>query len=312
MKLRVQKRQIALLAVALACASCVSACVLDRKGMVFMVDRSYRPNVVGSTDDGFSVPDGILWRNGSFVMADEGGHAVRVWKSAVDVTTLCDAKDGIREPEDLAFDDQGNLYFTDDEAGGVWEVNRNGRAFLLAGRNRGLLSTEGIVVAPSGEILVGDGERHEVFSVSRTGKVSVFLGTSYGITKPESMTYDDRGNLYIGDNVDDVVYMLDRNMKLSRLIDNRENFSPEGILYANHVLYITDSKNGKLSRFTPADGLQTIAVFAGTLRRVCGITTDDDGTIFVSIQSGLENDRGYLVGLEPDPRLSRLIVTREK
>jgi sugar lactone lactonase YvrE len=295
--------------VALGALFSSSGCVLDRKAMVFVIDKAYHPVVVGTTDSGFSMPDGIVWRDGAFVMADEGGHAVRVWKDANDVQTLCDAKVGIREPEDLAFDGDGNLFFTDDEAGGVWEIDKNGHTSLLAGRKKGLFSTEGIVIAPSGEILVGDGERHEVFSVSRTGNVSVFLGTSYGITKPETMTYDERGNLYIGDNVDDVLYMVGRDMKLNRVIEKRDTFSPEGILYARNALYITDSKHGKLSRFTPAEGLQTIAVFAGSLRRVCGITTDNDGTLFVSIQD-LENERGYLVGLEPDPRLSRLIATR--
>jgi sugar lactone lactonase YvrE len=306
------KRSTLLYSAALALSFCASGCVLDQKGLVFMIDKSYRPAVIGTADSGFSMPDGIAWRNGRFIMADEGGHAVRDWKSPGDVKTLCDRSTGINEPEDLAFDDEGNIFFTDDEAGGVWEIDRTGHTTELAGRSKGLFSTEGIVISPSGEILVGDGVRHEVFSVSRTGKVSLFLGTSYGITKPETMTYDERGNLYIGDNVDDVVYVLGHDMKFTRLIEARETFSPEGLLYANHALYITDSKHGKLSRYTPADGLETIAVFAGSLRRVCGLTTDNDGTLFLSIQSDLENKRGYLVSLEPDPLHARLMATKDR
>ena len=60
------------------------------------------------------------------------------------------------------------------EAFGKWIAN--GKAFLLAGKEKGLVSTEGIALSPSGAILVGDGVRHQVFSVSRTGEVSVFLG----------------------------------------------------------------------------------------------------------------------------------------
>jgi streptogramin lyase len=294
--------------VALAAALLSSGCVLDRKGMVFIVDKSYHPRMVGTSDNGFSMPDGIIWRNGSFVLADEGGHAVRIWKSTGEVKTLCDASIGIGEPEDMAFDGDGNLFFTDDDKGGLWEVDHTGRAFELAGRNSGLWSTEGIVVSPSGDILVGDGERHEVFSVTHAGKVSLFLGTKYGITKPETMTYDDRGNLYIGDNVDDVVYMFDPNMKIIHIIEHRDTFSPEGILWANHALYITDSKHGKLCRYTPEKGIQTIAVFAGALHGLAGLTTDDNGTIFLTIQNTKEA-RGYLLGLEPDAIRTGQIVT---
>ena len=87
--------------------------------------------------------------------------------------------------------------------------------------------------------------------VSRTGNVSVFLGTSYGITKPETMTYDERGNLYIGDNVDDVLYMVSRDMKLNRVIEKRDTFSPEGILYARNALYITEHVRARLARHVP-------------------------------------------------------------
>jgi sugar lactone lactonase YvrE len=296
----------------MVCILPLSGCRLDREGMVLMVDSSYRAAVIGSDKDGFAMPDGILLRRGKLFIADEGGHAVRAWSNANDVETLCDTTLGIHEPEDLAMDDEGNLFFTDDEAGGVWEVDHNGRVFLLAGRSKGLLSTEGIAVAPSGDILVGDGVRHQVFSVSRTGAVSVFLGPRYGITKPESMAFDEKGNLYIADNVDQVIYLLGRDMKLERLIEKRENFSPEGIWYANQVLYVTDSKHGKLSRYTPEEGLKTIAVFGGKLSRVCGITTDDEGHIFVSIQFDLERKRGYIVELAPDPGPEPQVETKAK
>ena len=285
------------LAGALCCSLGLSACGVDQKGMVLLTDPSYRATMIGTSKDGFTMPDGILWRQGKLMLADEGGSAVRVWSHPHDVKTLCDAKLGIHSPEDLVVDGQGNLFFTDDDAGGVWEVDASGRAFQLAGRDKGLVSTEGIALAPNGAILVGDGVRHEVFSVSRAGVVSVFLGSRRGITKPESMAFDDEGNLYIADNVDQVIYMLGRDMKLDRLIQKRENFSPEGIWFANHVLYVTDSKHGKLSRFTPEAGLETIAVFGGQLSYICGITTDDQGRIYVSVQD-LKHNFGRIVKLE--------------
>jgi sugar lactone lactonase YvrE len=286
---------------AIACVCSLAGCGLDQQGMVLLTDRSYRATVIGTSRDGFALPDGILWRQGRLLMADEGGHAVRLWGGARDNTTLCDRSLGIREPEDLVMDDAGNVFFTDDNAGGVWEIPVSGRVFQLAPKSEDLVSTEGIALTPSGDLLVGDGRSHNVYKVDRAGHVSVFLGPRRGITKPESMVYDEKGNLYIADNEDQVLYLLTPKKDLLRVIDHRDGFSPETIWYADHVLYITDSKNGKLSRYTPENGLHNIAVFGGKLKRVCGITTDDHGNIFLSIQSDYADKRGYIIKLEHQP-----------
>ena len=283
-------------ALSLACVLLLGACGLDEHGMVLVVDHSYVPAITATTRDGIDRPDGILWWHGELIMADEGGSALRIWNNAHDVKTLCDASLGIREPEDLVVDNAGNIFFTDDTAGGLYEVDNNGHASVVVSKGKGLFSTEGIALAPSGDILVGDGVRHEVFSVSRNGKISPFLTAARGITKPESMVYDDRGNLYIADNHDDVLYRLTPSMKLERVLENRPDFSPETIWYANHVLYLTDSKNGKLSRYTAENGLEAIAAFAGKLHNVCGITTDDQGLLYVSIQDDADR-QGYIVRL---------------
>lgn len=286
-------------ALSIICLLPLAACsAVDEQGLVLVVDKSYVPAVSVTSHDGIDMADGILWWNGRLVMADEGGSALRVWNGH-DVSTLCDKSLGMREPEDLVVDNEGNLFFTDDTAGGLWEVDHNGHASMVAGRREGLFSTEGIVLAPSGEILVGDGERHEVFSVTRDGKVSLFIDANRGINKPESMVYGEKGNLYIADNHDDVLYRLTPSMKLERMLEKREGFSPETIWYANHTLYITDSKHGKLSRYTPEEGLATIAAFAGTLHDVCGVTTDEQGQLYVSIQDN-KTDQGYVVRIGHD------------
>ena len=277
------------------------SCGLDERGMILVVDHSYVPDVTVTTNDGINTPDGILWWHGKLIMADEGGCAVRVWNHGQDVATLCDRSLGILEPEDLVVDGEGNLFFTDDTAGGLWKIDHTGHASVVAGRGKGLFSTEGIALAPSGDILVGDGVRHEIFSVTEDGKVSQFLDASRGITKPESMVYGEKGNLYIADNHDDVLYRLTPALKLERVIEKRDAFSPETIWYANHTLYITDSKHGKLSRYTPEDGLETIAAFAGRLHDVCGVTTDEQGQLYVSIQDNA-NDQGYVVRIGHDTR----------
>jgi sugar lactone lactonase YvrE len=305
-KIPMMMKNICFLVLILSVAALFGGCGLDQKGMVLMTDRSYRTTVLGTNEDGFTVPDGILWKHGKLYMADEGGSAMRVWSSASDVKTLSDASLGFSSPEDLVMDAEGNVFFTDDDAGGVWTIDKHGKASLLAGKDRGLISTEGIALAPDGRILVGDGEQHQVFSVNRSGAVSVFLGTEYGIKKPESMVYDEKGNLYIADNEDNVLYLLTTDMKLHRPLENAEGFSPETLWYANGVLYITDSSNGKLSSYTPEEGLQTIAVFGGKLGAVCGITTDANGSIYLSVQTNLKKKLGYVLRLDKEtPELTQ-------
>ncbi|HEX8288569.1 MAG TPA: hypothetical protein VF556_11260 [Pyrinomonadaceae bacterium] len=284
--------------------SCVllSGCGLDQKGMVLLTDKSYRATVVGTNNSGFTVPDGILWNQGKLYIADEGGSSLLAWTNANDVKTLGDKSSGILSPEDLIMDAQGNIFFTDDDTGGVWEINKQGKISQIAGKDKGLISTEGIALSPNGQILVGDGETHQVLSVNRNGDVSMFLGKEYGIKKPESMVYDRKGNLYIADNEDNVLYLLTPDMKLHRPIENVEGFSPETIWYSNRILYITDSRNGKLFRYTPEEGLRTIAVFGGKLATINGITTDENDSIYLSVQTDLKHKLGYILRLDKEPQ----------
>ncbi len=297
-KLQSIAKYIGVLSVLVNCVV-LSGCGLDHKGMVLMTDESFKATVVGTSNDGFTVPDGILWKDGKLYMADEGGSAFRIWTNANEVKTLSDSSSGILSPEDLVMDD-GDIFFTDDDAGGVWKINNQGETSLLAGKDQGLISTEGIALSPSGQILVGDVATHQVFSVSRNGEVSVFLGAEYGIKKAESMVFDEKRNLYIADNEDNVLYLFTPDKKLHRPIENQEGFSPETLWYSNGVLYITDSQNGKLFCYTPEEGLQTIAVFGGKLAAISGITTDETGNIYLSVQTNLKRKIGYILKLEKE------------
>jgi sugar lactone lactonase YvrE len=233
-------------------------------------------------------------------LADEGAGALQVLEPSGTTQSLLDSKFGAKSPEDLVIDADGNVFFSDDDAGGVWELDSHGQPRALAGKDKGLTSTEGIALAPDGTILVGDVDQHEIFRVSRAGDVSVFLGREFGITKPESMTFDDKGDLYIADNVDNVLYLLDANHKLHRVIDRKDDFSPETIFFAKGSLYITDSRSGKLYIYTPNEELKTIAAFAGRLENIQGVTVDEQGDIFVSIQSDLKNNVGYIVKISKE------------
>jgi len=274
--------------------------VLGKDGLVLMTDESYQAKVFATNKIGMGSPDGLLWNNGKLYLADEGNGALEVWDQNGVVKKLLDVQFGARSPEDLVMDAQGNVFFSDDDAGAVWEVDAAGVKRMLAGKDKGLSSTEGIALAPDGSILVGDADQHAVFKLTRDGTVSTFLGAEFGITKPESMTFDEEGNLYIADNEKNVLFMLDRNHKLHRVIDRKDQFSPETIFYAKGSLYITDSHASKLYVYTPNEELKTIAAFGGQLKNVQGVTVDDRGDIYVSIQSDLKHNVGYIVKISKE------------
>jgi sugar lactone lactonase YvrE len=268
---------------------------VKKEGLVIMTDPSYKATMFATTKAGFGSPDGLLWHKGKLYLADEGGIALESFSRGEGVKKLADAGFGFLSPEDLVIDAQDNIFFTDDDAGGLWEVTSDGKPRLVVGKDKGLISTEGIAMAPDGSFLVGDGKQHIVFRVTRDGQVTEFLGKDYGITKAESMVFDDRGNLYIADNEDNVLYLLDADRKLRRIIDRGDSFTPETIYFAKGSLYITDSRNGKLYVYAPGEEPKTIAAFGGQLKDVEGVTVDERGHIFVSIQTNLKQKQGDIV-----------------
>jgi sugar lactone lactonase YvrE len=289
------------LAIALGALFLLTSCkALGKEGLVLITDDSYKATVFATNKIGFGAPDGLLWNKGKLYLADEGGATLAVWSENDGLKKLMDSQFGTQSPEDLVMDAQGNIFFSDDDAGTVWEVDAKGKQRVLAGKDQGLISTEGIALAPDGSILVGDPEQHEVFKVTRDGTVSVFLGKEFGITKAESMTFDDKGNLYIADNEKNVLYMLDASHKLHVVIDRKAQFSPETIFYSKGSLYITDSHASKLYIYTPNEELKTIAAFGGQLKNIQGVTVDDRGDIYVSIQSDLKHNVGYIVKISKE------------
>jgi len=284
------------LAIALGAIFLLTSCkAMGKEGLVLMTDQSYKATIFATNKIGIGSPDGILWNQGKLYLADEGGVALEVWNQNDGLKKLMDGQFGTKSPEDLVMDAQGNIFFSDDDAGGVWEVDATGKPRLLAGKDKGLFSTEGIALAPDGTILVGDADAHEVFKVTKEGAVSVFLGREFEIDKPESMAFDDKGNLYIADNEKNVLYLLDTNHRLHVVIDRKDQFSPETIFYSKGSLYITDSHANKLYMYTPNEELKTIAAFGGQLKNVQGVTVDERGDIYVSVQSDLKHNVGFII-----------------
>jgi len=281
---------------ALGLFAALSGCErLSERAMLMMVEPGYTARVLLTEKDGIASPDGLLWENGSLVIADEGGSAVRIWSEADGrLTTLATAKDGLRSPEDVVRGPDGALYVTDDDAGGLWRIGGEGGARQVVSA-ADLASTEGLAAAPSGTLLIGGGESGRIVALRPDGGATRL---PLRIAKPESMAHDEAGNLYIADNDADVLYLLTPDGRLHRPIAARDGFSPESIASAGGEWLITDSDHGKLYRYSPQDGLRTIAVMAGELANIQGVAADEAGNIYLSIQSDLKGRRGFILRLE--------------
>lgn len=277
---------------ALAGLFTLAACgKLDQRAMLLVLDPSYEAETLLTNADGISSPDGLRWENGRLFIADEGGSAIRVFGADGKVATLATAKQGLRSPEDLARGSDGALYWTDDDAGGLWRLPADDTAAPHIPADGLLASTEGLTATPSGGILIGGGR---ILLLAPNGSVTAL---PLRIGKPESMVFDAGGNLYIADNEADILYLLTKDGRLHRPIAGRDGFSPETLHFANGALLITDSRHGKLHRYTPEDGLQTVAVLAGKLANVQGVTSDPKGNIYLSVQTDLKAQRGTILRL---------------
>ena len=274
-------------------------CARQRQGLVVCMGEGVRVSVLATSRAGFKAPDGIAWHGGRVVLADEAGREIVAWQVGKGARTLTAASATLRSPEDVVVDEDGTIFFTDDDVGGLWRIGRHGELSRVAGPEEGLLSTEGVVIEPGGDLLVGDGERHTIFRVTRAGEVSVFLGPQAGIDKPESLAFDPEGNLYIADNRQNRVYRLDKKQCLTRLLTERDGLThPESLCWQDGALYITDDEAGKFYRYTPGEGLQILAVFAGALKNLQGIAPGPAGSLLVTVQD-LKKQLGLLLEIVP-------------
>jgi sugar lactone lactonase YvrE len=285
-----------LAALALVCSLAAGCDRLDREGMVLVLDPAVTAEIVLDNDAGIASPDGLLWSEGTLYIADEGGSAVRAWRPGEPVRTLADRSDGLASPEDLVRDTAGNIYVSDDDAGGVRRIAPNGRVSVLPGTSQ-IASSEGLARSAGGMLMVGDQQSRQVWALQPDGPARITIPADGGISKPETFAFDPEGNLYIGDNLDSVLYLQRADGTLAKVVSDREDFFPESLTVNARGLFITDSEHGKVYRYTRDEGLVTIATFGGTLANVQGITSDPSGNLYLSVQTDLKNRRGYILRL---------------
>jgi sugar lactone lactonase YvrE len=158
-------------------------------------------------------------------------------------------------PDDLAFDNEGRLLFSDITAGTVSALKADGSVERIAG---GLSAPEGIVVQADGRILVGEQGRNRVVAIDpQTHAVSLWHA------------FPNRTGR---DGLDGIGPVLPDRDASGHLLATGGN------------VIVPDSPNGMVWRVT-ADGKTATQIASGMVRPV-GAALDAKGRIFVADEGG--------------------------
>ncbi|HEV2014094.1 MAG TPA: hypothetical protein VGR77_09465 [Candidatus Dormibacteraeota bacterium] len=158
-------------------------------------------------------------------------------------------------PDDLAFDNDGRLLFSDIKTGAVSALNADGSIQRIAG---GMSAPEGIVVQADGRILVGEQGRNRVVAIDpQTHAVSPWRA------------FPNRTGR---DGIDGIGPVLPDKDALGNLLPTGGN------------VIVPDSPNGVVWRVS-ADGKTATQIASGMVRPV-GAAVDTNGRIYVADEGG--------------------------
>ena len=161
-------------------------------------------------------------------------------------------------PNDLVFDSNGNLYFTDqgqtgmhDPTGRVYRLRPNGQLDLLIDN---IPSPNGIVLSPDEKVLfigVTRGNciwRAPLLADGSVAKVGQFF-TSYGPSGPDGLAMDQAGNLAIANPGLGYVWLLNHRAEPIGIWSSPCGLSLTNIAFGDadrKTLYCTESQSGSI------------------------------------------------------------------
>lgn len=227
-------------------------------GRVFRIDRQGEWDLVAQWD---GEPNGMKFLNttellvtdylNGLMVLDTRSGAVRPYLSRRNTESF-------KGVNDLTFDSQGNLYFTDqgqtglhDPSGRVYRLSKEGRMDVLLSN---VPSPNGIALSPDEKFLFVAATRGNCVwrmplladgSVSKAGQ----FFTSYGPSGPDGLAVDESGRLLVANPGLAYVWVLNHRAEPVQVLCGTPGNSLTNLAFGgvgNKTLYCTDSSSGSI------------------------------------------------------------------
>ncbi len=298
---------------------------------------------------------------GSLYIADRAAHRIRRIVAGV-ITTVAgigfagSGGDGgfasraqIEEPESLAPDASGNLWFTEPGAKRVRKIDTAGYISTL--QVNALIFPAGVAVDDKGNTYIADSSSHLVRRITPDGADSVFAGTGLPgyagdrgpavaalLRNPAALCLDRQGNLYIADSGNHAIRKVSPDGVITTFAGRGDSWfggdggpaagawlnSPAAVAADAHGnLYIADTGNQRVRKVNAEGVIETIAGtgargYSGDggpapdaeLDEPAGVAVDAAGVVYVS-DRGNGVVRRLTPVAPPPPVIDPLPVTEE-
>ncbi len=229
-------------------------------GRVFRIDPKGEWDLVAQWD---GEPNGMKLLNPAELLVTDylnGLMVVDIRSGAVRPYLARRNTESFKGVNDLTFDSQGNLYFTDqgqtglhDPTGRVYRLSRAGRLDLLLSN---VPSPNGIVLSPDEKFLfvaVTRGNcvwRMPLLADGGVSKAGQFF-TSYGPSGPDGLAMDESGRLLIANPGLAYVWVLNHRAEPVQVLRGPSGHSLTNLAFGGEtrtMLYVTDSTKGDILR----------------------------------------------------------------
>jgi gluconolactonase len=247
----------------------------DGKGNLFVSNCTAEPGYVTKFDTkgkaqvaytasekGFRKTNGMTFHeNGSLFVCDFGRKAIMEIMPGGQARVYADNCQGVsfRGPNDLAFDPNGNLYFTDPAGSGkdapigrIYMIDKMRNVKQVAG---GLAFPNGIAFGSDGKSLfVAESQKYQILKYAvkpdgSLGEKTVFA-TMPDQKDPDGISFDAAGNLWVAQYGAGAVRQFDKSGNMVRSVDlpgkNVTNVEFGGS--DMKTLYVTEAERGELYR----------------------------------------------------------------
>lgn len=233
-------------------------------GRIFRIDAQGAWSLVAEYD---GEPNGMKFLDAdTLLITDYKNGLMRLDLRSGTVTPFLERRNSERFKgvNDLIFDAEGNLYFTDqgqsglhDPSGRLYRLRPNGQLDLLLNN---VPSPNGVALSPDGRVLylaVTRGNcvwRVPLLPDGSVAKVSQFF-TSYGPSGPDGLAVDEEGKLLIANPGLGYIWVLNARAEPVEVLRGVAGSSTTNLAFGGtdrRTLYVTDSTHGRILRATLA------------------------------------------------------------